>query len=101
MVRLGLKYSLHNSVNRRMTMISMKTKFGVSNCTRLYSTKHEIILDKHINELDELGFTVIYDIFTSSDIEDMKKSYIEIQNKANYILNNTCAYERKWQENDQ
>ena len=58
-------------------------------------------LTKYVEELNQSGFTVMHDIYTSTDIEDMKQAYTEIRNKANDILNTTCAYERRWYENDQ
>ena len=59
------------------------------------------MIDQCIDDLDKLGFTVMRDIFTASDIEDLKASYVGIRNTANHILSSTCPYERKWQENDQ
>ena len=61
----------------------------------------QMSLTKYVEELNQSGFTVMHDIYTSTDIEDMKQAYTEIRNKANDILNTTCAYERRWYENDQ
>ena len=61
----------------------------------------EFAMTEALSELDQQGFTVVRDIFTPEEIEEMKKSYALIRSKANFVLSSTDSLERRWEENGQ
>jgi len=55
-------------------------------------------LERNLEELERLGYTIVHDVFTEAEIKKMQADFVNIEKSAMELISNTPAQPRVWFE---